>query len=276
MGLSGAPVSSRVSEFWSLLQACYHGGHYDLFKPYHRLYYKFCTTFSYERTFEVNGIPLVRFDGIKNVEKLKSLIAPVLIRRRADDVLDLPDEVEIEIVGSSKKYDENLKAAFDLHKIDPKDPAYMSMKSFNALAKVDTTLKHAKELIEQGNRPLIFTCHRKSAKELALKLKCELITGEVDADKRQDIIDKFNSGVGSCIVCTIGSTSTGFNITGTNYTIFNDLPFVPSEVEQAKKRTLRMGQTKTCFYYYIFLSDFDKKLNEMITRKAKDIGKIYD
>ena len=276
MGLSGTPVSNRVSEFWSLLQACYYGGSYGSFKPFYRLYYKFCNTFSNERTFEVNGIPIVRFDGIKNVERLKELIKPVLIRRRADQVLDLPDEIEIEVVGKSKKYDEDLKKAFELFKVDPKEPAYMSLKSMNALAKVDTTIKHAKELIEQGNRPLIFTCHRASAKKLAEKLKCRLITGEIDADKRQAIIDEFNSGVGECLVCTIGSTSTGFNITGTNYTIFNDLPFVPADIEQAKKRTLRIGQTKKCFYYYIFTSDVDKKLSDMIQRKSKDIRKIYD
>ena len=218
----------------------------------------------------------MRFDGIKNVERLKELIAPVLIRRRADQVLDLPDEIEINIVGKTKKYDENLKKAFEHYKVDPKDPAYMSLKSLNALAKVETTIKHAKELIEQGNRPLIFTCHRASARELALKLKCRIITGEINADKRQSIIDDFNDGTGECLVCTIGSTSTGFNITGTNYTIFNDLPFVPAEVEQAKKRTLRIGQTKTCFYYYIFTSEFDKKLSDMIQRKSRDINKIYN
>lgn len=276
IGLSGTPVSNRVSEFWSLLQACYYGGKYEEFKPFYRLYYKFCNTFSNERTFEVNGIPIVRFDGIKNVERLKQLIKPVLIRRRADQVLDLPSEVEIEVVGTSKKYDEKLKEAFDLFKIDPKDPAYMSLKSMNALAKVDITVKHAKELIEQGDRPLIFTCHRAAARELSKKLKCELITGEVDVDKRQKIIDDFNNGKGDCLVATIGSASTGFNITGTNYTVFNDLPFVPADIEQAKKRTLRIGQNKTCFYYYIFTSDVDQKLNEMIQRKSRDIGKIYN
>ncbi len=275
MGLSGTPVSNRVSEFWSLLQACYHGGHYDEFKPYYRLYYKFCNTFSNERTFEVNGVPIVRFDGLKNIERLKSLIAPVLIRRRADQVLDLPDEVEMNVVGKVKKYDDDLKKAFELFKVDANDPAYMSLKSSNALAKVSTTIQHAKELIEQGYRPLIFTCHRASAEEISRRIGCLKIDGNVTANNRQSIIDGFNDGVGSALVCTIGSASTGFNITGTNYTIFNDLPFVPAEVEQAKKRTLRIGQTKTCFYYYIFTSEFDEKLSDMIQRKSNDINKIY-
>jgi SNF2 family DNA or RNA helicase len=152
----------------------------------------------------------------------------------------------------------------------------MSLKSLNALAKVDTTIKYAKELIEQGNRPVIFTCHRASAKEIANKLGCSLITGSVDVEKRQKIIDDFNSGDGGGLVCTVGSASTGFNITSTNYMIFNDVDFVPANIEQAKKRILRIGQTKTCFYYYIFTSEFDKKLHDMIKRKSNDIRRIYD
>ena len=98
MLLTGTPIKNRVSEFWSLLQLCYYGGKYGAFSSYHRLYYKFCNTFSFERTFEVNGIPVVRFDGVRNVDKLKSLIAPVYLRRKTKDVIDLPDVVETFII----------------------------------------------------------------------------------------------------------------------------------------------------------------------------------
>ena len=278
IGLTGTPVSNRVSEFHSLLQLCYYGGSYPQFKPFYKLYHKFCNHFSFERSFEVNGFSIQRYDGIrkKRIPELQALIKPILIRRRADQVLDLPEEVESEILGTSSKYDEQLKEALRLFKADPNDPAYMSIKSANALAKVDTTIKLAKELIEQGNRPLIFTCHRESAKVLSEKLKCLKIDGSVHADKRQQIIDKFNSGDAKALVATIGSAATGFNITSTNYTIFNDIDFTPEKLEQAKKRTLRMGQDKTCFYYYIFTSEVDKNLKEMVERKEKDINLIFE
>jgi SWI/SNF-related matrix-associated actin-dependent regulator 1 of chromatin subfamily A len=277
MGLTGTPVSNRVSEFWSLLQLCFYGGSYPEFKPYHRLYFKFCHRFSYERSFEVNGFPITRFDGLRKtrIKELQELIKAVLIRRRADDVLDLPGEVETDFVGTSKKYDEQLREALDLFKADPNDPQYMSLKAANALAKVDTTLKLARDLIEQGYRPLIFTCHRASAELLAEKLKCSKIDGNVNADKRQGIVDEFNSGGPSALVATIKSTAVGFNITSTNYTIFNDIDFSPDNIEQAKKRTLRMGQDKTCFYYYIFTSEFDQSLRDMVERKDKDINTLF-
>ncbi len=278
MGLTGTPVSNRVSEFHSLLQLCYYSGNYSEFDPYYRLYHKFCNYFSFERSFEVNGFTVQRYDGLrkKRIPELQALVRPVLIRRRSDQVLkDLPGEVESDITGTSKKYDEQLREALDLFNANPKDPAYMSIKSANALAKVDTTIKLAKDFIDQGYRPLIFTCHRESAKVLADKLKCLRIDGSVPPTKRQPIIDKFNGGVSSALVATIGSAATGFNITSTNYTIFNDIDFTPEKLEQAKKRTRRMGQTKTCFYYYVFTSEFDKSLKEMVERKEGDIETIF-
>lgn len=276
IGLTGTPVANRVSEFFSLLQLCYYGGKYPEFSNFNKLYYKFCNTFSYERTIDLGHVTVVRFDGVKNREELKALIAPIYIRRRADQVLDLPDAIDIEIIGDSKNHDKELKEALKLFQADPKDPAYMSLKAANALAKVDTTYKVALDCIEQGNRPIIFTCHVASAKDLAYKLKTDYITGETQADKRQQIIDKFNGGGLTSLVATIQSTSVGFNLTSTNHMIFNDIDFTPANMEQAKARIRRIGQEKKCFYHYVYNSEFDKKLVDMITRKNRDIRKIYD
>lgn len=277
MLMSGTPIKNRVSEFWSLLQICHYGHWYRDFKPFHRLYYKFCHTFSYERTFEVNNIPIVRFDGLRNIPKLKALIAPVYLRKRSKDVLDLPEMVDNNImVSNAKKYDANLKEAFELFEINPKDPAYMSLKSANALAKVGDTVRLAQDMLEQDEKVIIFTCHRESARKLADKLKVKYIDGTIPADIRHKIIDEFNKSKTGVLVATIGAASTGFNITSANKMIINDFPFVPADLEQAKKRMHRIGQNKTCFYYYVFSSEFDKKLFDMINRKTKDIGKIYD
>jgi SNF2 family DNA or RNA helicase len=277
-GLTGTPVSNRVSEFWHLFELCHIGGDFPEFDSYHGLYFKFCNFFSYERSFEINGFPVVRFDGLRKnrIPELKSLVKSVLIRRRSKDVLDLKEAQEIDIIGDSSKYDKELYETLVESGADPNDPQYMSLKKSNALAKVETTIKLAKEFIEQDIRPLIWTCHVEAAKTIADKLNCRYITGEVEPEERQKIIDAFNTGLPSALVLTVGSGSTGFNITSTNYSIFNDIPFVPADLDQAKARTNRIGQEKACFYYYIFTSDFDQKLKDMITRKSNDIRRIYE
>ena len=277
MLMSGTPIKNRVSEFWSLLQLIHYGGKYPKFEPFHRLYFKFCNTFSYERSFEVNGFPIVRFDGIKNVPLLKDLINPIYIRRRTKEVLDLPDMMDNFVQSkNSKKFDADLKEAFELFEINPKDAAYMSLKSANALAKVSDTIKLAQDMLEQDEKVIIFSCHRASVKKIAEKFKVKYIDGSVSPDKRHNIISDFNKSGSGVLVATVGAASTGFNITSANKMIFNDYPFVPADLEQAKKRMHRIGQDKKCFYYYIMSSDFDKKLMEMIYRKNRDIGRIYE
>jgi len=277
MLMSGTPIANRISEFWSLLQLCFYGKKYPAFQPFHMLYYKFCHRFSYERTFEVNNVPIVRFDGVKNVEELKALIKPVYIRKRAKDELDLPEDLHIDVMTKgSKKYDADLEAAYELFKVNKKDPQYMSLKAANALSKVGDTYKFVKDMLEQDKKVIVFTCHREAAKELGKKFKVVAITGEMDADERFDRIKKFNESDSGVLVATIGSASTGFNITSANYMVFNDFPFVPAHLDQAIKRMLRIGQKFKCFYYYMFSSEFDKKLFDMINRKKKDIGKVYE
>ena len=56
--------------------------------------------------------------------------------------------------------------------------------------------------------------------------------------------------------------------------IFNDLPFVPADLDQAKARIRRIGQDKKCFYYYIVSSETDNKLLDMLKRKNRDISKV--
>ena len=277
IGLTGSVIKNRVSEFWSLLQACYHGGHYDEFKPFYRLYYKFCNTFSNERTFDTGKFVVVRFDGIKNVERLKQLIAPVYIRMKTRDVIDLPKTNDIYITSKqSKKYEADLKEAFKLFKQDPNDAEYMSMKRANAFAKIKATISLAKDMLDQDEKVVIFSDHVDSTKAIAKALKCPYVVGSVNADKRGEIVDEFENGKHQAIAATIGSLSTGVNLTSASKMIFNDTPFVGADIDQAKARIWRIGQDKPCFYYYIVSSDFDKKLSDMIQRKSKDIRKIYD
>jgi len=282
--LSGTPVKNRVSEFWSLLQLCHYGGNYNEFNSFNKLYYKFCNTFSYERTFEINGVPIDRFDGVKNAENLKALIKPVYIRKRTSDVAELPDESEVYVKGKClKKYANDLENAFKLFDQDPNDPAYMSLKRANAMAKVKDTISLAKDILEQGEKVIIYSDHVAPAEEIARALGLPCVTGKVQAEKRGQIVVDFESHKYDLrnkkfngIVATIGSLSTGVNLVSARHMIFNDIPFVPTDIDQAKARIKRIGQKRKCFYHFIYTSEFDKGLYEMVKRKDKDIRKIYD
>ena len=155
-----------------------------------------------------------------------------------------------------------------------KDYKNVSQKN-NAIAKCNHTIKLASEILENGEKVVIFTDHVRAAGEIARKLGVKAISGEVEPSERAKYVQQFEQHSGAvALVATIPSLSVGVNLTSARYMIFNDLPFVPSDLDQAKKRIHRIGQSKKCFYYYVYISDMDKKLQYMIYNKRKVIDQL--
>jgi len=274
--LTGTPVKNRVCEFWSLLQLCSYGGQYNF--PFKNLYYKFCHRFSYERTFEANGVPIVRFDGFRKARapEVRELIKPVYKRKKTEEVAELPDFQDLWVQGkTSRQYEKNLMEAFKLFDQDHKDPAYMSLKRANAMAKIKDTINLARDLMDQGEKVIIFSDHVAPAEEIAKALKIPIATGKVDSQVRGQLVVDFENGKHEGISATIGALSTGVTLVSARHMIFNDVPFVPTDLEQAKARIRRIGQGRKCFYHFIYNSEFDKKLVDMLERKNRDIRNIY-
>lgn len=276
--LTGTPISNRVPEFWSLLQILHYGGQYPEFQPYHRLYYKFCNTFAHEHRMEIHRRLIIKYEGLKNKKKLIQLLKPVYLRKKSTDVLDLPDKVYKPIrVHKKNQWDKRLEGAFSRFEVNPKDAAFMTVKAANALAKVEYSVKYAKEIIDTENKVVIFTDHVAAAEDIASHFGIKPVTGKMSPDIRSQYVKIFNNSDNvNVLVATFGSLSVGINLTSSSYMVMNDFPWVPSIVEQAEKRIHRIGQDKTCFYYQIFTSDIDEKIFKMIKSKQNVINQVNE
>ena len=275
MVLTGTPIKNRISEYFSLLQLCYHGGNYPEFKGFYKNYFKFCHTFSYERKYTLGSIQISKFEGLKEPQRLRTLISPVYLRKRSLDVIELPEKNYREIVIKSRSdYDNKLEKAYSLYEENPKDVAYMTLKAANALAKSPATTELAQNIIDEGHSVVIFTDHVASCSEIALTLGVTPLSGNTAQDVRDAEVTRFKKGLTKALVATIGVLSTGENFTIANYMIINDFPFVPTDLDQAEKRIHRIGQKEPCFYYYIFSSPIDKKIFKMIQSKKKIIDEV--
>lgn len=272
--LSGTPIKNRVPEIFSLLQLCYYGGKYPQFSNFYRLYYKFCSTFCNQHRFTVRGREVTQYVGLKNVELLKKVIKPIYFRRKLGEGA-LPPQTRIPITIKAKSdYDNKLMKAFEKFDVDPDDSSYMTLKAANALAKTPATVELAKNIIEEGNRVVIFTDHVAACEEIASFLNVTAITGAMKPELRSVYVDRFKKDLNKALVATIGSLSTGQNLQCANYMIFNDFSYVPSDLEQAEKRIHRIGQDKPCMYYYIFTSPIDKKIYSAVRSKMKTIKEV--
>jgi len=266
LGLTGTPVKNRVPEWWSLIRMCSYGNP-DVYMGKLRYdYYGFCKTFSHERKIGHRST----FEGVKNVETLKKMLVPMFIRKEARG---LPDRVvklhqvdldEIPTVEMLAEFESDTPTAFATHKKN------------NALAKVAATVDLAKDMMREGHRPIIFTDHIDSCRQIAFMINCPALYGVVAGAVRAQKVAEFQKGFHRALVCTIGSMSTGFSITATNYMIFNDYSWVPSDMAQAEGRIRRINQDKTCFYYYVFSSDVDKTIFKKLKSKSKTIKEVTD
>lgn len=271
LALTGTPIKNKVPEFYSLLRLCYYGNRYPRFEKYFKSFWLFCHKFCNKVIKNEGGYTRTSFEGLRNVSELKELVKPVYIRKRTKDVIDLPEMVDVDVVFNEKSdLDEHLKVTWEAYEGKKAAKTFASGKAVSALAKCKYTAKYVMENLEAMEKVVIFTDHIQAAKTLseAIEGSC-YVTGSTPSKDRVDYVDRINRGDIKVLVATIGSLSTGFNITGVNHMIINDYPWVPAELNQAKKRINRIGQLKTCFYYFMFVSSFDRTIWRTLKKKNK-------
>jgi SWI/SNF-related matrix-associated actin-dependent regulator 1 of chromatin subfamily A len=276
--LSGTPIKNGVSEFWSLLKLCSYGPKQNrLFLPYQNSQYRFCDYFCRrEYTFGQH----FKFTGLRHGDELRTLVRPWYLRKRAGDVLDLPAQVRKKINIAPDKHDKGLEEAWAAYSNGKVSEHMSTAKAVNALAKVTTTVELAGSIIEGGQQVVVFSDHIKACEDLYSGLSDfaagGIITGATTVNKRTKTIEDFRDGKLAFIVATIGAMSVGVNLQTASHMVFNDYPWVPADLAQAEKRIHRIGQTSTCFYYYVFASDIDEQIYDKLVEKLQIITEVVD
>jgi SNF2 family DNA or RNA helicase len=282
--LTGTPIQNRVWEFYSLMAICNYcptpkQGLPASFLNDFPSYIDFADFFSNRREFEmmVNNrrLKVVNWEGFKNVEILKGYLKDIYIKFKSKDVLlDLPDKIYKEILISNTENKALLEEYERIQDQDDMDKIRPPIKAMNALSKVDFTIEYVKDLLETTNKVLVYSDHVDAARALAKGFKCKAITGSMSMNERQNIANEFQHGTHSVLVATIGSFSTGVTLTSCCNTVFNDLPWTPSSIEQAEGRTFRIGQKSTCVVHKVFGSLTDQSINQKLFSKKEIISVV--
>lgn len=275
IGLSGTPIKNRVSEFYSILSACSYNkfgtSGKDVLNDFN--YYKFQNKFMVPFKMRISGRTITKFEGIRNVELLKTYLKSKYIRRTSDKVLDLPETLEKEVIVSYKN-DPELQEAYDSFNSGRKS-TNITTKTKSAELKAKYTAEYVNDLIKADEGPVVvFSDHVKPCMAIASKIKgrVDWFTGSTDVDERAKSVKRMQEGKLDALVMTIGSGSTGFNLTNARNMVFNDYSWVPADNDQAKKRIHRIGQDKKCTYHFMVGSKADHYILNLIKNK-KDIIK---
>jgi len=266
IGLSGTAVKNRVPEFFSLLALCAYNPHktsgLNILDKYD--YWSFCRRFCNVQQFKIAGRNVIKFEGHRNVDELRSYLKDKYLRRKASEVLDLPPIIRKDVVIDDTFIDKELLQAWN-----ERANAFATFKMNSAKIKVDHTVRYAKDLHDAGEGPLvIYSDHVDPVKEIAKRLKkSAAISGSTPMEERDKIVQAFQANKIDYLVATIGSLSVGVTLTASRNIIFNDLPWVPADLLQAEKRIHRIGQDKSCVVHRIFWGKVDTQIGKTITKK---------
>jgi SNF2 family DNA or RNA helicase len=272
--LSGTPIRNRIPEIYIPLVILTKGKLSTICS-----YRDFCRRFSFESVREFGGVKCKVYEGSRNEEELKGILKPRVIRRLAEDVLDLPEMVEIPVTVSGHvptSYEDVVKQYLE----DGKNtPQFVTVKREVSLEKARATAMYALEILESVEQILIFSDHIETVREIskilsAKKVKSAYMSSEVPTHIRDIHIRSFQNRSTQVLCSTIGVGSTGLNLQNCNTIIFNDFPFVPSDLLQAKKRIHRIGQKATCFYHMIVSNEIDRAVLQILNKKIETISKV--
>lgn len=228
----------------------------------------------YIKYYEIDGggypIPIVT--GYKNVDELKmKLRQHGAVFMKTEDVITLPETIPYEIkIKSTRNYKTFEKDR--LIQIGEKemvgDNALNQMMYLRQLAAQHNPNKveKIKELLASTeDRIIIFYNFKEEYTEL--KKICEKLekpVSTVNGEIRD--LNNYESLENTVVLIQYQAGAMGLNLQKSNKIIYFSLPLSSELFEQSKKRTHRLGQQRTCIYYYLIT---EKSIEEKILKTLK-------
>ncbi len=239
--------------------------------------------------------------GYRNLSHLHDQLERCMLRRTKAQVLDLPPKMQIkEFVEMNKEqaklYKEMKKLVLEnIDKIsispDPLSemlrlrqitglPELLSSKVTKS-AKLERLLELVKEVTTSNHKCIIFSNWTSVTSILKEKLKeynCAYITGEINAEKRMDEVNKFqNNPTCKVIIGTTGAMGTGLTLTAANTVIFFDEPWNRALKDQAEERAYRVGTKSTVNVITLVTKNtIDEAIYNLVQKKGKMADMLVD
>ena len=238
--------------------------------------------------------------GYQNTDILKDQLAKHSLRR-TKDLLDLPPKTVIqEYVEMDKKQSdfynniiEGIVEQADKVDLNPANILSMTTRLRQATvapwvlsseeipsAKIERALELAQEIVDNGEKVIIFSVFKDPLNEIYLRLGDEavLVTGDVPEQIVELNTEKFMKDPNCKIMCaTTQKAGTGLTLTAASYAIFLDTPWTAAEFEQAQDRIHRIGAKDSVFIYELITKDtIDERVHDIVKTKEAISDFIID
>ena len=240
--------------------------------------------------------------GYRNLNELQEELDHIMLRRKKEEVLDLPEKTYIdEFVEMTPKQEQiyneitnEIRANIDQIEMSNNPlSALISMRqatgytgilssTIKESAKLDRLEELVEEAVENGKKVVIFSNWTQMTlpiyNRLAVKYQGTYITGEVDIEDRQEHIRRFQEDE-DCkfVVGTSGAMGTGITLTAGTVEIFMDEPWNMALKEQCVDRCHRIGQKNNLTIYTLMCKGtIDERIHNIVEKKGIMADAIVD
>lgn len=236
------------------------------------------------------------FSGASNIEELNEKLKTIMVRRTKAQVLkELPDKRYSSVVVPISNRQEYTQAESQflsyIRKIKG-DEAVMkakraemltkieALKQLSARGKMKAIFDWIDNFIESGEKLVIFANHTEIINNLYEKYKdiAVKLTGADSQEARQKAVDDFqNKSEIKIFIGNIKASGVGITLTASSNVAFIELPWTPSELQQATDRLHRIGQKSAVNVYYLLGENtIDEKIAKLLEEKASIVDAVID
>lgn len=242
--LSGTPTGGKYEELWSQCRLL----GWNISK---KLFYD---QYIITETLDVGGFPLTKVIGYKNVDRLKSKLRDHgAVFMKTDEVFALPEQVETIIPVKVTKEYRQFKHDRYLHMGDAEMVGDTPLKQLLYLRQLcgqysKLKINALKDLIASTSDRLIIFYNYTAEFEL-IKTLTDRPISYINGYGTE--LTNYHIHADSITCVQYQSGAMGHNLEKSNHIVYFTPPLSSDLFEQSKKRIHRIGQTRTCFYYYL-------------------------
>jgi len=290
--LTGTPINKCETEIWKPFKI--------LDKQRFTSYWKFANYYCHVE----DGFYSKEIKGLRNKKEYNKLLSRYMLRKKKEDVIDLPDKVvktiKIDLTGkqlaiykqAEKDYlnpkgkiiESDVEKFIRINQI-VQNPAILDGENVSCLT--DTAI----EILNDKEEKFIIGCVYIGMSELvyeAIKKKFPkrnvfLVNGTIKVRERYEIIEDWKKARNSIIITTIKAMSEGLNLDICDNMMYLDYDWSNSANSQFSNRIHRMTSTEIKFYYHLIvrntcheykyykLMNEDKRMSEAINDTPSNI-----
>lgn len=290
--LSGTPCSGKYEELYSQCKLL----GWNISKK------AFWDTYIVTKNMSLNGFKIPIVIGYKNVDRLKAKLREYgAVFMKTEDVLTLPEQldniVKVELTKEYKKFKIDRLVTINAKNFNEfKDDSDFYGKDITPRIELvgDTTLNNMlyqrqlaamynsnkydalKDILESTeDRVLIFYNFTQELDEI--KNMCKKLDKPVSViNGKTKNLNNYESKENSVTLLQYQAGAMGLNLQLSNKIIYFSLPLSSELFEQSKKRTHRMGQKRTCMYYYLIANGtIEEKIFDVLGQRRDFTNNLF-